>query len=158
MRGCSEVGRPPRSRAAGGEAGAALAVGLLLVLVLTVLAVLAARGARLGLERARAVVASIDAFEAAERGLGVALASTVPSTAAVRVAEGAAPAGPAGAAFRYRVDFDPAQGETQPPAGFSVGDGAAFRAFHFEATATGVSAAERLTLRQDYYVVGPADE
>ena len=133
---------PERERRARRQRGAALALALLLLLALTALAVFSVRGPHRETRRAAAAINTQLAFESAERGLALAVAGSP---------------GAAGDA-RYRVDFDPANGVTDAPAGFSIGSGSAFRAYHFDAVATGTAADRSVTLRQSFFVVGPADE
>jgi PilX N-terminal len=128
--------RPPRQR------GAALALALLLLLALTALAVFSVRAPHRETRRAAAAINTRLAFESAERGLEAAVAHS---------------AGVPGDAH-YRLDFDPGNGVTEVPAGFSIGSGSAFRAYHFDAVATGTAADRSVTLRQGFFVVGPADD
>jgi hypothetical protein len=124
------------------QRGAALALALLLLLALTALAVFSVRAPHRETRRAAAAINTRLAFESAERGLASA------------VARAAAVAGDAS----YHVDFEPANGVTDVPAGFSIGSGSQFRAYHFDAVATGTAADRSVTLRQSFFVVGPAND
>ena len=134
------------------QRGAALALALLLVLALTALAVFSVRGPHRETRRAAAAINTRLAFESAERGLASAVAS------AAQGARTAAAAAEAPGDARYHVDFDPLTGVTEVPAGFSIGSGSGFRAYHFDAVATGTAADHSVTLRQSFFVVGPADD
>ncbi|HXQ64038.1 MAG TPA: PilX N-terminal domain-containing pilus assembly protein, partial [Steroidobacteraceae bacterium] len=113
--------------------GAALAVGLVLLLVLTVLAVASVRTARRDVGRSADAMYETETFEAAERALGLAIRSTVPNPGAPAVTVPVARPGSGGDS--YRVEFNPAIGVTGVPDGFSLGEGVGFKAFHLDVTA-----------------------
>jgi type IV pilus assembly protein PilX len=132
------------------QRGAALIVGLVFMLVLTVLGVSGINMATLELEMAENTQASELAFQAAETGIEVALSgpvstSTTQSYTAVTVGDGTY-------TFDARIVC---AGTTPVPEGiYSESVGA--RAFHFDATSTGFgprNAVSRHT--QSVYIVGP---
>jgi type IV pilus assembly protein PilX len=141
----------------GGARGAALAVGLILLLALTLLAIAGLRSARLDPRRSAGALDTSNAFEAAERGLAVALLNAASGSAAPAGVGPVLLPGSNGASYRYRVEYDAANGVTEVPGGgFSVGAGVGFSAVHFAVTATGAAAGgASATATQGYYLVGP---
>ena len=141
------------------ERGAALAVGLILLLVLTILAVATLSTSTLDLRMAANAMFTTNAFEATERGIDVAIQTTVPNTTTptITVPVTVAP-GTNGDTYTYTVRFNPANGVTAVPSGgFSLGSGVGFNAFHFDVQSTGTAASSsNTTATQSYYVVGPS--
>jgi hypothetical protein len=138
-----------------GEPSAALAIGLALLLVLTLLALVSVRSARLHAGRAAGEIAARTAFEAAERGLRAGFARTPPPAAAL---DGELPGSPDGARASYRIEADPAHGPTDVPTGFSLGSGSEFRAYPFVVTAIGTAQDRRVRVRADILIVGVSDD
>lgn len=137
---------PPRER------GAALIVGLVLLLALTVLGVSGVRMASLDLRMASNNQSAQFAFQAAESGIDRALSGPVNSTTPetytnVPVGDGT-----------YTFDAEIVCAATTPvPEGiYSEGGGA--RAIHFDATATGRGPNNAVaTLTQSVYIIGPSE-
>jgi len=137
----------PRSR----QTGAALFVGLVLLLVMTVLGVSGMSTATLELAMAGNAQAQQQAFQAAETGIDIAISrgtftfeTTPPETIAVGDAE-----------VEVQTMFREATGV--PEAAFSLGVGTgSVQAFHFDVVATGrAPRGATSTHRQGFYVVGP---
>lgn len=143
----------------GRERGAALAVGLILLLVLTILAIASLSTSTLDVRMAANAMYTTNSFEVAERGIDIAIQNTVPNTTTPTVTVPVTvAAGTNGDTYTYTVRFNPANGVTAVPSGgFSLGSGVGFNAFHFDVTATGTSASSSTTTAtQSYYVVGPS--
>ena len=140
------------------ERGAALAVGLILLLILTMLAIATLATTTLDLRMAANAMYTTNAFEATERGIDVAILTNVPNTTTPTVTVGVTPAGTSGDTYTYTVKFNSLNGVTAVPSGgFSLGTGVGFNAFHFDVTSTGTSASNAATTAtQSYYVVGPS--
>lgn len=164
------------TRSSGRQSGAALVVGLILLLVLTVLAISGMTTASLELQMAGNYQYQERAFQAADAGieqaidggvyntnvtLGVYDDPAAPEPEPVRgqgvqiancpEADGAPPAGQC----EYFVRFDQNTGTTVVPGGgYSLGTG--FQAYHFVVDSYGISnrgaASEH---QQSFYVVGP---
>jgi type IV pilus assembly protein PilX len=158
MNRATAFARTPITRSRQG--GAALVVGLVLLMILTLLAISGMNTSTLELQMAGNFQFSQSAFQAAEVGLQRAIsggnfatnaAITTPVTPVV-----------AGAADTYesRIEFDCARnGETVPPPrpggpAFSIGENMGFSAYHFEAQSTGRSSrGARAVNVQDFYLV-----
>jgi hypothetical protein len=145
-----------RPAASIGERSAALAIGLALLLMLTLLALVSVRGARLDAGRATGAIAARTAFEAAERGLRAGIARTVPPAAAG--VGGELPDSVDGGHASFRVEPDRARAPTDVPTGFSLGVDSEFRAYPFVVTANGSAQERRVRLSQDILVVGARDD
>lgn len=158
------------------QSGAALVVGLILLLVLTLLAISSMTTASLELQMAGNSQYQRQAFEAADAGVEQAMASgvfntnttigdfdnpaavePVPERGSGRQTEDCAEPDDATEAQQceYFVHFDQNAGQTPVPGGgYSIGTG--FEAYHFVIDSFGV--AERggaADHRQSFYVVGP---
>lgn len=141
------------------QRGVALFVGLILLLVITVLAVAAMTMATSDLRMAANRQFHENAFQAASRGLQLAMITpNLPTTgASVTVASTAVP-GNSIDTYEYTVTFDPDNGVTGVPAGgYSLGTSSGFSAFHFEVQATGKSVRGSEVLQeQGFYIIGPS--
>ncbi len=128
------------------EKGAALIVGLVLLLVLTVLGVSGINMATLELQMTGNTQAAEFAFQAAETGIDSALSGTVPFVYNdIPVGDGT-----------YTFDAQIVCAATTPvPEGiYSEGGGA--RAIHFDATATGTGPRNATSVHaQSVYIIGP---
>lgn len=147
------LGRSTRS-----QRGAALVVGLILLLVLTMLAVASMSGATLGLQMTVNAQSSTNAFQAAERGVDVAMQTTWLDTANAVVADVDRDIADTNDRFLYEVRFDRDNGITNPPpeegSGYSTFIGGGFQAFHFDVVATGASTrGASVTTTQSFYKV-----
>ena len=147
--------RPGRQR------GAALIVGLILLVVITVLAVSGMNTATTELAMARNDQNYENAFQTAETGLAKALTSGAFNTAAETTVTGYAdPEGREG--YNASIGFE--KDTIVPDKAFSLGVGSGVRAYHFVVTSEAVSARDtagaserdaRARHTQAFYVVGP---
>jgi type IV pilus assembly protein PilX len=139
-------GAPIRQR------GAALVVGLVMLVVLTLLAVSTMNTSTLQVTMAGNTQFSENAFQAAETGIDLALAqrnfnTTTPST----IVPTAVGNGTTEAVTTFEATTP------VPDGGFSIGVGTGgYQAFHFDTTATGTAARDASSEHtQSFYVVGP---
>jgi len=144
---------PSLGFAAGRERGAALLVGLVLLLVMTMLGVSAMSTAALELAMAGNAQAQEEAFQAAETGIDMAISQGVFSTAEpIEISETLADS------VTTEVVTTFVQATSVPDAAFSMGVGmsGSVQAFHFEIVATGTGPRNaRSTHHQGFYVLGP---
>jgi type IV pilus assembly protein PilX len=146
---------PKRSMPARRQNGAALVVGLLLLLVLTVLAVSGMNTATVELQMAGNMQYSQNAFQAAEIGIERVIkaggfdTSATPTPVDVPIV--------ATDHYRSASNFEISNGITPvPTGGYSMGAGTGFSAYHFDVTSTGTSSRNaRAVNTQSVYVVGP---
>lgn len=132
------------------QRGAALIIGLVFMLVLTVLGVSGINMATLELEMADNTQASELAFQAAETGIEVALAGPI-STTRTQTYEGV-PIGDGTYTFDARIAC---AGTTRVPDGI-YSEGAGTRAIHFDVTSTGFGPRNAVSQHtQSVYIVGP---
>jgi len=169
----------PALRRSHRQSGAALVVGLLLLLVLTILAVSGMTTATLELQMAGNEQYQERAFQAAEAGVEQAMAAGVyttdpaaiaaqyndPTSAeptpkrgqGIQIANCPDQSGTAAGQCEYFLRFDQTAGVTAPPGGgFSLGTGSGLQAYHFVVDAVGV--AERgaqSSHSQSFYILGP---
>lgn len=136
--------------------GAALVVGLILLMVLTVLAVSGMGTAALELQMTGNQQFTQNAFQAAETGIDRAMGSGNFTTVAPVVVSTTQVPGSTTESFATRTEFNDDNGVTPVPAGgFSLG-GPGFQAYHFDITSTGTSSrAATSTHMQSFYIVGP---
>lgn len=139
------------------QRGAALVVGLILLLVLTLLAISGMSTATLELQMTGNQQFSQNAFQAAETGIDRALASGNFTTVAPVVVTATAVPGSTTESFNTRTEFNDDNGVTPVPAGgFSLGVSGGFQAYHFDVTSTGTSSRNATSTHvQSFYVVGP---
>jgi len=128
------------------EKGAALIVGLVLLLVLTVLGVSGINMATLELQMTGNTQAAEFAFQAAETGIDRALSDAVPAVYNdVPVGDGT---------YTYDAQIVCAATTPVPEGIYSEGGGA--RAIHFDATATGTGPRNATSVHaQSVYIIGP---
>jgi type II secretory pathway pseudopilin PulG len=153
------VAAPGRVVARSAQRGVALFVGLILLLVITVLAVAAMTMATSDLRMAANRQFRENAFQAATRGVELAmLTPNLPTTGQSVTVDATPVTGSTTDTYAYTVSFDPETGVTNVPAGgYSLGTGSGFSAFHFEAEATGSSArGSEVVQEQGFYIIGPA--
>ena len=147
----------PHRPAPGGQRGAALIVGLVLLLVLTILGVSGMSRSALELRMAGNSQAQNLAFQAAETGIDVALSGPVDT---------AAPVSYDNVSFAQTADGDTTVeysatitcvGATRVPDG-AYSDNISAQAIHFEATATGTHLARNAVTRitQGVYIIAPS--
>lgn len=146
------TGQIATSRTARRQTGAALVVGLILMLVLTVLGISGMSMATLELTMASNADMQQDAFQAAETGIDIPLGQRNFTTAGTTTTD---------------ADIDEwtsAHSETRcvattpvPDIAFSMGTGSgSVQAFHFEIVSTGTAQRGAVsTHTQSFYVVGP---
>lgn len=144
----------------GQQRGAALVVGLMLLLVLTLLAISGMNTSTLELQMAGNFQYSQNAFQAAEIGIEQTLASGQISTnASVEVEKRPITGSETDSPDTYETTttFDcDRNGETLPldGRGYSMGEGTGFSSYHFEITSTGESARGARSVNvQDFYIV-----
>ena len=141
------------------QRGAALAVGLILLLVLTILAIASLSTSTLDVRMAANAMYATNAFEVTERGIEIAVQTSVPNTTTpvVTVPVTVAP-GTNGDTYTYTLRFNPLNGVTAPPSGgYSLGAGLQMNAIHFDVTSTGTSASTATTTAtQSFYIISPA--
>lgn len=138
------------------QSGAALIVGLILLLVLTMLGISGMQTSTFELLQANNSQYAQNAFEAAETGIDRAMISTGLNTAiAVVVPETPVDVGSA-SSFESRTRF--ALTTNVPQGLFSLGSGGGFQAYHFDINSTGRSARNAQSNHtQSFYVVGPGN-
>jgi hypothetical protein len=137
------------------ETGAALIVGLVLLLVLTVLGVSAMNTATMEVAMAGNAQYRDDAFQMAENGIDLALATR----AFTKAAPATIPWLPGDPASNRSAMTTFAGSTPVPDAAFSMGTTAdAIQAFHYDVVSVGRGARNATsTHRQGFYVVGPVD-
>jgi len=151
------------------QGGAALVIGLLLLLVLTILAISGMTTATLELQMAGNTQYKERAFQAAETGIEQAIDTatfdtSTPFVAANQPADGAVDldnlGGDADACetedcYDFNMEFDTETGTTiVPGGGYSMGTG--FQAYHFNIESTGRSRrGAEATHTQSIYIIGP---
>lgn len=138
-----------------GQSGAALIVGLVLMLVLTVLGISGMNTVSVELTMANNLAAEHEAFQAAESGIDVAIGSRDFTTRG-SVSVPAMPLGDGG--YSAQTTTQCVATTPVPDAAFSMGTAAgSMRAFHFATTSIGTGPrGASATLNQEFYVVGPA--
>ncbi len=138
----------------GRQQGAALVVGLILLLVLTILAVSGVFTSTMELRMVRNIQNQEHAFQAAEVAVEDALANPVLSTSApfiqVRVPVPNSP----GDEYQYQLQFVGQSPLGTGMTGYSIGS--AFQTYHFQVAADGFGPDSAATAHtQSFYVVGP---
>ena len=134
------------------QEGAALVVGLIMLMVLTLLAISGMNTATLELQMAGNSQFAENAFQAAETGVDRALAIGGFNTALPLVAPVALM--PSGDSITSVTTFDIAT--AVPDGGYSIGTGTGFQAFHFDIVSQGTAArGATATNTQSFYIVGP---
>ena len=132
------------------ERGAALIVGLVLLLVLTVLGVSGINMATLELQMTGNTQAAQLAFQAAETGIDRALSGAVDTVAPVTYTNVSVGDG----TYTYDAQIVCAATTPVPEGIYSEGGGA--RAIHFDAEATGTGPRNATSFhRQSVYIIGP---
>lgn len=138
------------------QSGAALIVGLILLLVLTMLGISGMQTATFELLQAGNTQFSENAFQAADTGIDRALVNSNLNTG-IPVIVPATPVQP-GANASYETDTRFAQATNVPTGMFSIGSGGGFQAYHFDINSTGRSSRNAVSNhRQSFYVVGPGN-
>ena len=139
---------------AGRQQGAALVVGLILLLVLTILAVSGVFTSTMELRMVRNTQTQERAFQAAEVAVEDALANPVLSTSSVFTQATTAVPNSPGDTYSYQLQFVGQTPLGTGMTGFSIGT--AFQSYHFQVDATGNGPDNALSQHtQSFYVVGP---
>lgn len=135
--------------------GAALVVGMILLLVLTLLAISGMNTSTIELQMAGNAQFGQNAFQSAETGIERALRVSDYTTVADTPVD-ALPADHFNAVIRYNKD----NGKTDvPEGGYSMGVGTGFKAYHFDITSTGDSSRGATSTHvQSFYIKGQASE
>lgn len=141
------------------QRGAALVVGLILLLVITILAVSGMNTSTVELQMAGNTQYSQKAFQAAEFGIERAIRSgkydtTTPQPIAKTPVKAGSPE-----EYEATTTFDDDAGVTPVigPKGYSMGVGSGFSSYHFNTTSVGTSSRNaRSTHVQSFYIVGPS--
>jgi type IV pilus assembly protein PilX len=142
------------SAARQGQQGAALVIGLILLLVLTILAVSGVFTSTMELRMVRNTQSQERAFQAAEVAVEDALANPVLSTSAPFTQATIAVPNGYGDQYAYQLQFVGQTPLGTGMTGFSIGS--AFQAYHFQVDATGTGPDNSLAQHtQSFYVVGP---
>jgi len=138
----------------GRQRGAALVVGLILLLVLTILAVSGVLSSTMELRMVRNTQSQERAFQSAEVAIEDALANPVLSTSAVFTQPTVAVPNSPGDTYAYQMQFVGQTPLGTGMTGFSIGT--AFQSYHFQVDATGNGPDNALAQHtQSFYVVGP---
>ena len=136
------------------QQGAALVIGLILLVILTILAVSGVFTSTMELRMVRNTQSQERAFQAAEVAVEDALANPVLSTSAVFNQAALNVPNSAGDTYTYRLQFVGQAPLGTGMTGYSIGT--SFQTYHFQVDATGNgpdSAVSNHT--QSFYVVGP---
>lgn len=142
--------------APGHQTGAALIVGLILLLILTMLGISGMRTATFELLQAGNTQYAENAFQAAETGIDRAMLSGGLNTALPVVVPETAVAESDGVTFESVTQF--AVTTNVPQGLFSVGESGGFQAYHFDINSAGRSSRNaRSDHSQSFYVVGPGN-
>jgi type IV pilus assembly protein PilX len=136
------------------QRGAALVIGLILLLVLTILAVSGVMTSTLELRMVGNQQQQERAFQAAEIAVEEALANPLLNTSTPEIQAPTAVPGSPGDEYEYRLDFAGESPLGSGLTGYSLGAG--FTAFHFNVDATGRASGEAQSRHvQGFYIVGP---
>ena len=136
------------------QQGAALVVGLILLVVLTILAVSGVFTSNMELRMVRNTPSQERAFQAAEVAVEDALANPVLSTSAGFIQGDLAVPNSAPDTYSYQLQFVGQSPLGTGMTGYSIGT--AFQSYHFQVDATGNGPDNALAEHtQSFYVVGP---
>lgn len=149
----------PRRRLQSGhkQSGAALVVGLILLMVITLLAISGMNTATVELQMAGNFQYAQNAFQAAEVGIERAMAAGGLNTNSTSSTSATQVSGSTTDYYQTVTQFQLPNGVTPVPnGGFSMGAGTGFSAYHFDITSTGTSSRNARSIHtQSFYVVGP---
>lgn len=140
------------------QEGAALVVGLILLMVLTLLAISGMNTATVELQMAGNFQYSQSAFQAAEVGIERAMQAGGLNTSTTATTPRTQVPGATAEYYESVTRFTLPNGVTPvPTGGYSMGSGTGFSAYHFDITSTGASARNARSVNtQSFYVVGPS--
>ncbi len=134
--------------------GAALVIGLILLLVLTILAVSGVMTSRLELRMVGNTQLQERAFQAAEVAVEMALANAPLSTSAPFTQPAVAMPNMPGDEYSFQVQYAGQTAAGPGLTGYSIGSG--FTAFHFVANTSGTAPGNAQSQHvQGFYIVGP---
>ncbi|MEX1993365.1 MAG: PilX N-terminal domain-containing pilus assembly protein [Steroidobacteraceae bacterium] len=143
-----------RDNARSNQDGAALVIGLVLLLIVTILAISGVFTANMELRMVRNTQSQERAFQAAEVAVEDALANPVLSTSAPFTQPTIAVPNSAGDTYAYQMQFVGQTPLGTGMTGFSIGT--AFQSYHFQVDTTGNGPDNALAQHtQSFYVVGP---
>jgi len=146
--------RYPAPATASRQRGAALVVGLILLVVLTILAVSGVFTSTMELRMARNTQSQERAFQAAEVAVEDALGNPVLSTSAPFTQPAIAVPNGYGDQYSYQLQFVGQTPLGTGMTGFSIGS--AFQAYHFQVDANGTGPDNATAAHtQSFYVIGP---
>lgn len=138
------------------QRGAALVVGLILLVVLTILAVSGVFTSTMELRMVRNTQSQERAFQAAEVAVEDALANPVLSTSAPFTQAATAVPNGDGDQYSYQLQFVGQTPLGTGMTGFSIGT--AFQAYHFQVNAAGTGPDNSTAQHtQSFYVIGPGN-
>lgn len=136
------------------QRGAALAIGLILLVVLTILAVSGVVTSTLELRMVGNEQQQERAFQAAEVGIAEAMANPQLSTTVPEVQPATAVPNSPGDTYQYQLTFAGEAPTGSGLTGYSLGTG--FATYHFTVNSTGTSSGGALSNHeQGFYIVGP---
>jgi type IV pilus assembly protein PilX len=136
------------------QGGAALVIGLVLLLIVTILAISGVFTANMELRMVRNTQSQERAFQAAEVAVEDALANPVLSTSTPFTQATIAVPNSAGDTYSYQLQFVGQTPLGTGMTGFSIGT--AFQSYHFQVDSTGNGPDNALAQHtQSFYVVGP---
>lgn len=136
------------------QGGAALIVGLILLLVLTILAVSGVMTSSLELRMVRNTQSQERAFQSAEAAVEDALANSLLSTSVPVIQAAMANPNSVDDRYQYQLQFVGQTPLGTGMSGFSIGT--SFTAYHFQVDATGTGPDNSLAQHtQSFYIVGP---
>lgn len=140
------------------QSGAALVVGLILLMVLTLLAISGMNTSTLELQMAGNTQYGEKAFQSAEYGIEKAFRSTNYNTNGTATQPSTAVATGEAETYESTTQFNAQNGVTPvPTGGYSMGVNTGFNAYHFNITSTGTSSRNATATNvQGVFVVGPS--
>jgi Tfp pilus assembly protein PilX len=139
---------------AGSQRGAALVIGLILLLVLTILAVSGVVTSTLELRMVGNQQQQERAFQAAEVGVEQAMANPKLSTSTPEIKAVTAVPNATGDTYQYQLTYAGASPPGTGMTGYSIGTG--LTAYHFTINATGTSSGNAESRHtQGFYIIGP---
>jgi type IV pilus assembly protein PilX len=139
------------------QGGAALVIGLILLLVMTVLAVASMSSSTMGLQMTASAQSASNAFQAAEQGISATIETYTPDTQEALVELPEVAVDDMGARYAIEIGHDSVNGCTEvPDGGFSLGEGVSFKALHFDVRARAAAArGASVDTTQSYWTVSP---
>lgn len=155
----TRLARAQQPAGAARQRGAALVIGMILLMVLTLLAISGMNTATVELQMAGNMQYSQNAFQAAETGIEITMQTIVPNTGTAATIERTALPGTAVEEYESVTRHNAANGVTDVlTGGYSMGvSTSSFKSYHFDITSTGTSARNaRVVNTQSFFVIGPS--